>query len=92
LVKDVTPLDDSEEGLRDWIKKTVSTTWHPCGSASMLPREHGGVVDSELKVYGTVNLRVVCQVVSSRTASLADLAVSGRPFYSSHRKSALVLL
>ena len=30
-----------------------------CGSCSMLPHEKGGVVDSNLKVYGTKNLRVV---------------------------------
>ncbi|KAJ3559308.1 hypothetical protein NP233_g11299 [Leucocoprinus birnbaumii] len=29
------------------------------GSASMLPREKGGVVDTKLRVYGTKNLRVV---------------------------------
>lgn len=28
-------------------------------SASMLPRESGGVVDPNCKVYGTANLRVV---------------------------------
>ncbi|KXN82889.1 Glucose oxidase [Leucoagaricus sp. SymC.cos] len=28
------------------------------GSASMLPKEKGGVVDTELKVYGTKNLRI----------------------------------
>ena len=30
-----------------------------CGSASMLPKELGGVVDPQLKVYGTKNIRVV---------------------------------
>lgn len=32
---------------------------HQIGTASMLPRSHGGVVDPELKVYGTHNVRVV---------------------------------
>ncbi|KJK66944.1 GMC oxidoreductase [Aspergillus parasiticus SU-1] len=35
------------------------TTHHSCGTAAMLPREQGGVVDQDLKVYGTKNLRVV---------------------------------
>lgn len=32
---------------------------HPTGGCVMLPREQGGVVDENLKVYGTQNLRVV---------------------------------
>ena len=40
------------------IKQNVSTTWHACGTCSMLPREKGGVVDTHLKVYGTKNIRV----------------------------------
>ncbi|KAL2256231.1 hypothetical protein VTK26DRAFT_1962 [Humicola hyalothermophila] len=32
---------------------------HPCGTAAMLPRRLGGVVDAELKVYGVTGLRVV---------------------------------
>ncbi|KAH8829894.1 alcohol oxidase [Flagelloscypha sp. PMI_526] len=47
---------DSE--IEDWIKKSLNSGFHAIGSASMLPREKGGVVDSRLKVYGTSNLRV----------------------------------
>lgn len=32
---------------------------HPIGTASMMSRELGGVVDPELRVYGTANVRVV---------------------------------
>ncbi|KAK4124798.1 GMC oxidoreductase [Parathielavia appendiculata] len=32
---------------------------HPCGTAGMMPRELGGVVDERLKVYGVEGLRVV---------------------------------
>ncbi|ORX92493.1 hypothetical protein BCR34DRAFT_254059 [Clohesyomyces aquaticus] len=35
------------------------TEYHPIGTCCMLPKEKGGVVDSELKVYGTSNVRVV---------------------------------
>ncbi|KAF9461114.1 alcohol oxidase [Collybia nuda] len=45
--------------LKSYIKDRCSPIWHPVGTASMLPREQGGVVDSKLKVYGTTNLRVV---------------------------------
>lgn len=32
---------------------------HPCGTAAMMPRSLGGVVDSSLRVYGVKGLRVV---------------------------------
>jgi choline dehydrogenase-like flavoprotein len=32
---------------------------HPCGTAGMMPRELGGVVDERLRVYGVRGLRVV---------------------------------
>lgn len=53
------PSCESDEQLEDFIKNTYSTTFHTIGSCSMLPREDGGVVDPNLKVYGTKNLRVV---------------------------------
>ncbi|TKY85547.1 hypothetical protein EX895_005709 [Sporisorium graminicola] len=42
-----------------WIRSTVGTEFHPSSTCSMLPREQGGVVGKDLKVYGTQNLRVV---------------------------------
>ncbi|KAH9840900.1 GMC oxidoreductase [Rhodofomes roseus] len=49
----------NEEEIREWARKYALTTWHTAGSCSMLPREHSGVVDPELRVYGTNNVRVV---------------------------------
>ncbi|KUI68761.1 Oxygen-dependent choline dehydrogenase [Cytospora mali] len=40
-------------------KQHIATEFHPSGSTAMMPLELGGVVDTELKVYGTQNLRVV---------------------------------
>ncbi|KAJ6132613.1 hypothetical protein N7471_007828 [Penicillium samsonianum] len=40
-------------------EKAALTTHHVCGTAAMLPREVGGVVGQDLKVYGTENLRIV---------------------------------
>lgn len=48
----------------------VFANWHGLGSAAMMARELGGVVDSELKVYGTENVRVV-------DASILPLQLSG---------------
>ncbi|EIN09265.1 GMC oxidoreductase [Punctularia strigosozonata HHB-11173 SS5] len=61
VVKEVNPGPSvtADADLEDWMKQTMSTTFHSCGSASMLPKDKGGVVDPELKVYGTNNLRVV---------------------------------
>jgi choline dehydrogenase len=44
----------------EWLERTLSPTeYHPSGTCAMLPRELGGVVDEELKVYGVEGLRVV---------------------------------
>ncbi|KAJ3560869.1 hypothetical protein NP233_g10553 [Leucocoprinus birnbaumii] len=49
----------TDEELEEYLRSYCGTIFHPIGSASMLPREKGGVVDTKLKVYGTKNLRVV---------------------------------
>jgi choline dehydrogenase-like flavoprotein len=41
------------------LKTMVHTEFHPSGTAAMMPRRAGGVVDTSLRVYGTRNLRVV---------------------------------
>ncbi|KIJ36239.1 GMC oxidoreductase [Sphaerobolus stellatus SS14] len=52
------PERQSDEEIREFIKLTHGSTWHACGSCSMLPHGKNGVVDPNLKVYGTRNLRV----------------------------------
>ncbi|KAI1777837.1 putative GMC oxidoreductase [Hypoxylon cercidicola] len=47
------------EGAKKYIQARANTMWHLAGTCSMLPEEMGGVVDTELKVYGVENLRVV---------------------------------
>ncbi|KAJ7443647.1 GMC oxidoreductase [Mycena galericulata] len=49
----------TDEEIMDYIKNHGSPEYHTVGSAAMLPREKGGVVSPELKVYGTSNIRIV---------------------------------
>lgn len=54
--------DSDEEGLeraRTYVRDTVVGAFHWTSSCAMLPRDKGGVVDSELRVYGARGLRVV---------------------------------
>lgn len=51
---------EAEEDLAAWLAQTLTPTeFHPVGTCAMMPRELGGVVDEELRVYGVQNLRVV---------------------------------
>ncbi|KAI0743155.1 GMC oxidoreductase [Daedaleopsis nitida] len=42
-----------------WLAQNIGTEFHPSSTCAMLPREQGGVVDADLKVYGLGNVRVV---------------------------------
>ncbi|PFH50977.1 GMC oxidoreductase [Amanita thiersii Skay4041] len=44
--------------IENFIRHKLITMQHPSSTASMAPRELGGVVDSNLRVYGTTNVRV----------------------------------
>lgn len=48
-------LDKTKQFVRD----TAVGAMHYTSTCSMMPRETGGVVDSQLRVYGTKNVRVV---------------------------------
>src|SRR3569833_3089695 len=58
---DVVPDDgpDADAKWRDYVLGTALSIYHPAGTCAMLPRADGGVVDPELVVYGSRNLRVV---------------------------------
>ena len=52
-------IDRGHEGLAEYVKQFCGPVYHPVGTAAMLPREDGCVVDADLNVSGTKNLRVV---------------------------------
>ncbi|SPO01614.1 related to alcohol oxidase [Cephalotrichum gorgonifer] len=56
---DTVPLSADDETWAEWLKDTYRSNFHPVATAAMMPREIGGVVDTNLKVYGTANVRVV---------------------------------
>lgn len=61
------PHRPSDQDVEDWLVrqgKLAASNAHQVGTAAMLPRELGGVVDGQLRVYGTRGLRVVdCSVL-----------------------------
>lgn len=46
------------EEVKGYLRKFAATNYHPAGTCAMMNEELDGVVDGNLKVYGTANLRV----------------------------------
>ncbi|TFK70863.1 glucose oxidase [Pluteus cervinus] len=49
----------SDSAWKTWIQNNYDPVSHPIGTAAMVRRGIGGVVDAHLKVYDTANVRVV---------------------------------
>jgi choline dehydrogenase-like flavoprotein len=49
----------TDESIERWLRANVTSDNHQIGSMAMLPQALGGVVDTELKIYGTKNVRVI---------------------------------
>ncbi|EAS29201.3 uncharacterized protein CIMG_07947 [Coccidioides immitis RS] len=60
----------TEQNYDEHACETCESYFHPVGTCAMMPREDGGVVDPNLIVYGTENLRVV-------DSSIIPLHISG---------------
>ncbi|KAL8383212.1 hypothetical protein RB595_006797 [Gaeumannomyces hyphopodioides] len=56
---DVLPENATDEQWLEFTRTSTILGSHNLGTASMMSRELGGVVDPQLKVYGTSNVRVV---------------------------------
>jgi choline dehydrogenase len=48
----------TDDEWETFIRSSVFTEYHPSSTCAMLPREQGGVVDANLRVYGLANVRV----------------------------------
>jgi choline dehydrogenase-like flavoprotein len=48
----------TDEELGMWAETHAQTAWHASCSCAMLPESYNGVVDTQLKVYGTQNVRI----------------------------------
>ncbi|RDA88929.1 hypothetical protein CP532_5510 [Ophiocordyceps camponoti-leonardi (nom. inval.)] len=71
-VSDIPSQDASDDRWRRWVANTLVSGLHPIGTAAMMSRHLGGVVDSNLAVYGASRLRVV-------DGSILPLQFSGHP-------------
>lgn len=57
---ELVPEDASDDVWLKWLKGSMyQPNYHHLGTCAMLPKEMGGVVDNEFRVYGTDNIRVV---------------------------------
>lgn len=48
----------SDDDIDNYVRSSIGTEYHPTGTCAMMPKKKGGVVDAQLKVYGTSNVRV----------------------------------
>ncbi len=56
------------EALENFVRRTASTTWHPCGTCKM-GNDEMSVVDNQLRVGGVNNLRIVDASIMPRIVS-----------------------
>jgi choline dehydrogenase-like flavoprotein len=68
----VLPLNATNADYRAFFDSSGTAVWHAVGTAAMMSKDLGGVVDRNMIVYGTENLRVV-------DASAVPFEVNGHP-------------
>ena len=72
------PEVQTDEGWEEYVRNGMLSFYHPVGTCAMLPKEDGGVVDSDLLVYGTRNLRIVdCSVMPTLLSAHIQTAAYG---------------
>jgi choline dehydrogenase-like flavoprotein len=63
------------DAVKEFVRTTAISNWHPVGTCAMLPKEKRGVVSERLVVHGTKNVRVV-------DASIFPIITRGNPINS----------
>lgn len=53
------PHAGTDQQFQQFLNAALGTEYHPSGTVAMMSKNNGGVVSSQLLVYGTQNLRVV---------------------------------
>ena len=72
----------TDNDFLNFVENNYAPVFHPIGSASMLPKSFGGVVDSNLTVYGVQGVRVVGKLFYNRVTTVLALTVPhGRCVY-----------
>ena len=56
-----------------FVENNYLPVFHPIGTAAMLPKSFGGVVDSKLRVYGVQGVRVVGKLFYIRSNTVLAL-------------------
>jgi choline dehydrogenase-like flavoprotein len=59
----------TDSQILDYVRKAPTTVWHASGTAAMMPKASGGVVDSLLRVLGIQNLRIVDASIQPRISN-----------------------
>jgi len=67
-------LIDDDEKLKTFIKTNAGLFYHPVGTVPMASRELGGVINPNLVVYGSANLRVCDASILSMQIGTMPLA------------------
>ena len=64
------PTVQTDNDFRTFVESNYVPVFHPIGTAAMLPRSFGGVVDSNLRVYGVQGVRVVGKLFYNRVTTV----------------------
>jgi alcohol oxidase len=58
-VEDIQYTAEDDKAIEQHLRENIGTTWHSLGTCPMKSRDEGGVVDTNLNVYGTTGLKVI---------------------------------